>query len=258
MLYGDPFLETETEAYPDGYLARLADSGVSGVWLQAVLYKLSPFPWDEARSEHWQERLANLGKLVARAKRRGIGVYLYLNEPRAMPLGFYEECPEMKGVVEGDYATMCTSDSAVQGLSARRRQHHLHGRAPTSPVSLRLAARRISRIAWSHGRGDQCPRCRERGPEEVISELHGLIREGIARAGLRDQTHRLGLGLARRVGQGHRRPFARRRVADERERMEHPGHPRRDRYRRGRVLHLRGRPGTRAPRGTGDSRATAG
>ncbi len=37
-LYGDPLLEEETDPFPDGYLARLAQSGVDGVWLQAVLY----------------------------------------------------------------------------------------------------------------------------------------------------------------------------------------------------------------------------
>jgi hypothetical protein len=46
-LYGDPLLEEDLDPYPDGYLARLAASGVNGVWLQGVLSKLAPFPWDE-------------------------------------------------------------------------------------------------------------------------------------------------------------------------------------------------------------------
>ncbi|MEA3364035.1 MAG: hypothetical protein U9Q79_00215, partial [Candidatus Hydrogenedentes bacterium] len=91
-LYGDPLLEGDPEkgSFPNGYLARLADSGVNGVWMQAVLYKLTPFPWDESLSEHYEKRLANLKTLVARAKKQGIGIYLYLNEPRAMPLAFFE------------------------------------------------------------------------------------------------------------------------------------------------------------------------
>ncbi|NIA13832.1 MAG: hypothetical protein GWP08_07100 [Nitrospiraceae bacterium] len=182
MLYGDPFLETETEAYPDGYLARLADSGVSGVWLQAVLYKLSPFPWDEKRSEHWQERLVNLGKLVARAKRHGIGVYLYLNEPRAMPLDFYEERPEMKGVVEGDYAAMCTSNPAVQDY-LRSAVSTICKAVPDLAGFFTISGSENLTNCWSHRHGERCPRCKDRGPEVVISELHGLIREGIVQAG---------------------------------------------------------------------------
>ena len=85
-LYGDPLLDPTLDPYPDGYLARLAASGVDGVWLQAVLTRLAPFPWDARQSEHYEARLKNLRLLVARARRHGMGVYLYLNEPRACPM----------------------------------------------------------------------------------------------------------------------------------------------------------------------------
>ena len=68
-LYGDPLLEPEIDPYPDGYLARLAESGVNGVWLQGLLRKLAPFPWDPSQSSHHEERLKNLRLLVARARR---------------------------------------------------------------------------------------------------------------------------------------------------------------------------------------------
>src|SRR2546423_1417215 len=84
-------------------LPSLAASGVNGVWLQAVLYRLAPFPWDLALSEHYQERQHNLRELVERAKKHGIGVYLYLNEPRAMPGSFFARHPELRGVTEGDH-----------------------------------------------------------------------------------------------------------------------------------------------------------
>src|SRR5829696_8746780 len=38
-LYGDPLLEADLDSYPDGYLARLSESGVNAVWLQGVLHK---------------------------------------------------------------------------------------------------------------------------------------------------------------------------------------------------------------------------
>src|SRR5208282_607865 len=41
-LYGDPLLDPTLDPYPDGNLARLAASGVDGVWLQAVLTRLAP------------------------------------------------------------------------------------------------------------------------------------------------------------------------------------------------------------------------
>ena len=113
-LYGDPLLNKDIDPYPDGYLARLKESGVNGVWLPAVLYQLAPFPWDAKLSADYKKRLENLRALVSRARKHGIGVYLYLNEPRAMPLSFFETHPELKGEVEGDHATLCTSVPQVQ------------------------------------------------------------------------------------------------------------------------------------------------
>ncbi|MBM3289791.1 MAG: hypothetical protein FJY92_06530, partial [Candidatus Hydrogenedentes bacterium] len=43
-LYGDAFMDGAPDPFPDGYLSRLAASGVNAVWLQAVLYKMAPFP----------------------------------------------------------------------------------------------------------------------------------------------------------------------------------------------------------------------
>ena len=95
-LYGDPLLDDSADPYPEGYLARLAAAGVNGVWLQAVLYKLAPFPWQAELSKSYEIRLKNLRKLVARGREHGIGIYLYLNEPRSMPLGFFADRPDRR------------------------------------------------------------------------------------------------------------------------------------------------------------------
>ena len=100
-LYGDPLLEPEADPYPDGYLDRLAAAGVDGVWLQGVLYRLADFPWEPGLSVGREERLENLRWLVTRAGERSIGIYLYLNEPRAMPLAFFETRPELRGIEAG-------------------------------------------------------------------------------------------------------------------------------------------------------------
>jgi hypothetical protein len=181
-LYGDPLLEKEADPYPDGYLARMAAAGVDGVWLQAVLHKLAPFPWDAKISARHEERLANLKTLVARARKHGIGVYLYLNEPRAMALAFYESRPQMKGVVEGDFAALCTSNPDVQkyltaSIAAICRA------VPDLAGFFTISGSENLTNCWSHHKGDKCPRCGQRSPADVIAELHGLLREGIRQAG---------------------------------------------------------------------------
>ncbi|MBI3851514.1 MAG: hypothetical protein HY298_14745 [Verrucomicrobia bacterium] len=181
-LYGDPLLETEADPFPDGFLARLAAVGVNGVWLQAVLYKLSLFPWDASLSAHYQERLKNLRSLVARARKHGIGVYLYLNEPRAMPLSFFETRPELKGVVEGDHATLCTSNPDVQKYLTDAVASICRA-VPDLAGFFTISASENLTNCWSHNGGAKCPRCGKRSPGEVIGELHGLFHEGIRKSG---------------------------------------------------------------------------
>lgn len=181
-LYGDPLADTRLDPYPDGYLARLASAGVDGVWLQGVLSKLHTFPWDPSLSEGSEQRLANLRRLVARARRHGIRVFLYLNEPRAMPIRFFEPHPDLKGTTEGDHATLCTSVPAVRdyltaAVEAICRAVPDLGGFFTITMSENLTN------CWSHGRAGACPNCSTRAGAEGIAEVNLTLAEGIRRAG---------------------------------------------------------------------------
>lgn len=181
-LYGDPLLDPETDPYPDPYLARLAEIGVDGVWLHGVLYKLAPFPWDESLSARYEERLDALRRLVQRAKRHGIRLYLYLNEPRAMPVAFFEARPHLKGVVENDHAALCTSQIEVQ-------QYLMNAVASVSQAVpdlggyFTITASENLTNCWSHGRGAACPRCGARNPADVIAEVNAILQAGIKASG---------------------------------------------------------------------------
>ena len=181
-LYGDPLLEKAADPYPEGYLARLKETGVNGVWLQGVLQKLAPFPWDLKASEHYEKRLHNLRTLVARALRHGIRIYLYLNEPRAMPLAFFERHPELKGVaVANQSATLCTSAPEVQKY-LREAVASICRAVPDLGGFFTITASENFTNCWSHRNGSQCPRCGKRSPAEVIAEVNSLFTEGIRQA----------------------------------------------------------------------------
>ena len=108
-IFGDPLVDPDIDPFPEGLLARLAASGVNGLWMHVVLRQLAPGGEDFPEfGEGHQQRLRTLKKLVEKAKRYGIGIYLYINEPRAMPPTFFENRPDMAGVREGDFLTMCT------------------------------------------------------------------------------------------------------------------------------------------------------
>ncbi len=181
-LYGDPLLEPELNPYPDGYLARLAESGVTGVWLQAVLYKLARFPWKPELSHRYEERLRNLHQLAARARKHGIRPYLYLNEPRAMPQNFFNDHPELKGVSEGDHATLCVRQPAVQKYLVESTAAICRA-VPDLGGFFTITASENLTNCWSHGQGSHCPRCREVSPAEVIAGTNALFQQGIDEAG---------------------------------------------------------------------------
>ena len=114
-LYGDVLDVDNSVSFTDDLLKEYAKYGINGVWIQAVLYKLIPFTFDESISHGWKARLDNLRNLVERAKRYGIKVYLYINEPRGMPYAFFDKFPELKGSVYHDgLASLCTSNKKVQ------------------------------------------------------------------------------------------------------------------------------------------------
>lgn len=181
-LYGDPLADDAADPYPDGFLARLSASGVDGVWMHATFSTLAPFPWEPSRSAGWEMRLRNLKRLVARAKRHGIGIYLYVNEPRSMPLSFFKTHPELKGVTEGDYAALCTSRPEVRAYLTDT-VAKIVGAVPDLAGFFTISGSENLTNCWSHYGGATCPNCGKRDPGEVIAELHGALQAGIDRVG---------------------------------------------------------------------------
>lgn len=181
-LYGDPLADTRSDPYPDGYLASLAASGVNGVWLQGVLSKLAPFPWEPEVSLGHEQRMANLRRLVKRAKKHGLRVYLYLNEPRAMPLPFYTDHANLKGVTEGEYAAMCTSVPEVRRYLVES-VARISKAVPDLGGYFTITASENLTNCWSHYGGAQCPRCSKRSGAEVLADVNAAVAEGIRLSG---------------------------------------------------------------------------
>jgi hypothetical protein len=181
-LYGDPLLDPARDPYPDGLLQRLSAAGVNGVWLQAVLHKMAPFPWAPALSARFDDRLKNLRQLVARAAGHGIKVFLYLNEPRAMPLRFFDAHPELKGVTEAEHATLCTSRPEVRAWLTESVSSICRA-VPALGGFFTITASENLTNCWSHGAGKSCRSCASRPPSEVIADVNAALYDGVLRAG---------------------------------------------------------------------------
>lgn len=173
-LFGDSLLGDTQTSYPDAYLERMARAGVDSLWMHIVLSKLTPFPWDGKRSLHWEKRLDNLAALVKRAGKYGVKIYLYLNEPRNQPPTFFEKHPQLKGAGN----SLCTSVAEVQEY-LKDAIARLVERVPALGGFFSITASENPTNCWSHNRGNECPRCAQKGPGVVIAELNRLYLSGI-------------------------------------------------------------------------------
>ena len=181
-LFGDPLSTPELDPYPDGLLARLREHGVNGVWMHVVLRQLAPggehFPeWGKGH----EQRLANLKKLVERARRYGIDIYLYMNEPRAMPKSFFENRPEMAGVWHDGHATVCTSDPRVRQWLTDSLAYVFREVPELGGIFTITASENLTNCA-SHGLREQCPRCKSRSDAEIIVEVNAAMEAGVHRS----------------------------------------------------------------------------
>jgi hypothetical protein len=183
-VYGDPLMHPKLDPYPDGLLQRCSDVGINGVWLHVVLRELAPggktFPEFGIDS---QTRLANLRSLVKRAARHGIGVYLYLNEPRAMPESFFKTRPELAGVRDPrdhEYLALCTSQPGVREWMADSLAHVFSNVPGLAGVITITASENLTNCASLH-QWQECPRCKKRSDAEIIAEVNATMATGVHR-----------------------------------------------------------------------------
>ena len=180
-LYQHAF-DVPSEVYlPDEQLAAYRDLGVNGIWTQGVLSGLVEFPFEPSLSKGHQERLARMRELTERLDKYGIKLYLYINEPRFMPLSFFEKHPDIRGHIRGDGASLCTSTEKVRNY-LRDSIEKICREVPLIGGFFTITRSENLTNCYSHsGDGNTeclCPRCSKRSAPEVISELINTIAEG--------------------------------------------------------------------------------
>ncbi len=175
---GDPLLDPALDPYPDSVLAAYAASGVNAVWLHALLYNLTPLLPEVC--DGYAERLQALRQLVERAGRVGIKVFLYLNEPRGMPLSFFDAHPEWKGAESHDGTTyaMCTSAPGVRAY-LREATEYLATQVPELGGVFTITMSENLTSCFSKCREKTCPRCASRQTAEAVAQVSSIIASGI-------------------------------------------------------------------------------
>jgi len=183
-LYGDTFADRALidESFPDELLSAYQSLGVTGIWTQAVLYTLTPYPFAPALSEGWERRQEGMRYLVEKLAKYDLKLFLYMNEPRAMPLSFFEAYPHLRGHIGRDgYASLCVSTPEVQDY-LRGASRDLNAAVPGLGGYLTITASENQTNCYSHADKSTCtcPRCKEKDPSDIIALTNRLLYEGAA------------------------------------------------------------------------------
>ena len=186
--FGDPLIDAESleNLCPDGYLEQLALVGVDGIWLHVVLRQLAPggeFADVPEFGEGHETRIAALRKLVEKTNRYGIRLYLYMNEPRAMPVEFYEKHPEICGVQEGGFCAMCTSDP--EGKTLRWLEDslaYLFAEVPGLGGIFTITGSENLTFCASHGQWKKCSQCEASSDDDLIIHVNTAMARGVHRS----------------------------------------------------------------------------
>ncbi len=169
-------LDSPVDAYPEGYLQRLAHAGVNGLWVAALLRNLVPsrvLPEFGAP----EPRLDRLRELIGRAARYGIRVFVFCIEPRGLPAGH----PALRAHPEISSAdgTLCTSVPRVRE-AFREMTARLFAEAPGLGGLINLFNGERYTTCWSKaGVAAQCPGCQRRTQAEGLAEDLDTFAAGI-------------------------------------------------------------------------------
>lgn len=181
--FGDPLLDESMSSYPEEYFRRLQEVGVNGIWLHSVLRMMVEpdglFPGDSRA----KERIEGLNRLVQRAAKYGVKVYLYVNEPRGMDDDFFNEMEGRKafrGPKVRDLYAFCTSRPEVQEWLSRSMESVFRQVEGLGGVfTITASENYTSCVSRNHL---DCPNCRDHEYAELIANVNKAIEEGVHRA----------------------------------------------------------------------------
>ena len=186
-LYGDTLSNDDSEVFPDGLLEKLGRLDVNGVWLHVVLREMAPGGEKFPEFGHGcEKRIESLRKLVERAKRYNIDIYLYMNEPRTMPNAFFQR-PDIAGrektagVPVGNYTALCISNPDVQNW-IRDSLTYIFSEVPSLGGVFTISGSENHTHCNSHGAWQSCPQCKSKTGAEVTALANALVEEGVHRA----------------------------------------------------------------------------
>lgn len=191
--------------YSDAWFEKLLEHGFNGFWLNVWMRRLVAFR--ETETVEQAQRVDSLNRLIDRAGRFGVGVWLLLNEPKAYPRRhpIWERFPSMRGAPgtwglnqdKMEHNLICTSTDEGRDYiyeNSLRMHRALPGLAGTvlitaSEYPTHCYCHTITNTGGTVFSSDQehegidCAICANRSPADVVSEILNLYIKGRRDAG---------------------------------------------------------------------------
>ncbi len=173
-------LEQDKDFYPDEYLNKITHAGMNGIWIAGLFNRLlkSRVLPDLGPPVH---RLERLQKLVTRAERYGVKVWLFCIEPRSLPQDHpvFTKHPEIRGAGGG---CLCVSTPLVKEY-IQEMMRELFTSVPNLAGVINIYNGERTTTCWLNETFvESCPRCRLRTQVDVLSDDLNCFMRGIRQA----------------------------------------------------------------------------
>ena len=179
----DVFATDGADTLPDELLARYQTAGINGIWLHGLLSELSYYPFAPTLSQGYEQRRENLNKLIARCKKYGVGVYLYLNEPRSLPEQVDEKYEKLLGWQAR--RTLCMEQPEVQQYLYKA-TYDLCKNAPDLGGIFTITMSE-NPTHCHYVPGTECPTCKNLPPECTAATVNNLIYRAMKDSGCKGE-----------------------------------------------------------------------
>ena len=192
---------TSNAVYTERVLAEIAANGFDAIWVHAILHHVVPSRVFPEFGLNASVHLENMCALIERAARHGLRVYLYMQPPRGFDIRdpFWEAHPAVQGApmpwetIAGEHTTfcaMCTSTPQVKeylrdsSAAIGRELPELGGLVLVTATEYPSHCYRSFQAygdleEWAKTPERVCPRCIQRTPAEVVTEIIHLISDGL-------------------------------------------------------------------------------